>query len=141
MKYDYKKAYDKNLKPSARLHYLENARHDKDSMAKMVGHGSMAKQYGSMAKMDKSMAMKKDISPIMKHCTPMKMDYSPMKKTQPHGKYADQGLIKSYKKGDKYVAIDKSEHDSYTDERIASSKALKKAKKIARQNKAKRLNG
>jgi len=31
MKYDYKKAYDKNLKPSARLHYLENARHDQDS--------------------------------------------------------------------------------------------------------------
>ena len=31
MQYDYKKAYDKNLKPSARLHYLENARHDKDS--------------------------------------------------------------------------------------------------------------
>ena len=24
MKYDYKKAYDKDLKPSARLHYLEN---------------------------------------------------------------------------------------------------------------------
>ncbi len=31
MKYDYKKAYDKNLKPSARLHYLENARHDQDA--------------------------------------------------------------------------------------------------------------
>ena len=31
MQYDYKKAYDKNLKPSARLHYLENARHDQDS--------------------------------------------------------------------------------------------------------------
>ena len=31
MQYDYKKAYDKNLKPSARLHYLENARHDQDT--------------------------------------------------------------------------------------------------------------
>jgi len=76
MKYDYKKAYDKNLKPGERLHYLENARHDKDTMAKMHGHGSMAKQYGSMAKqygsmakMDKSMAMRKDISPIMSHCS------------------------------------------------------------------------
>jgi hypothetical protein len=79
MKYDYKKAYDKNLKPSARLHYLENARHDEDSMAKMVGHGSMAKAghengsmakaYGAMAKMDKTMAMRKDISPIMSHCS------------------------------------------------------------------------
>jgi len=27
-KYDMKMAYDKNLKPSARLHYLENERHD-----------------------------------------------------------------------------------------------------------------
>ena len=36
MKYDYKEAYNKNLKPSARLHYLENARHDKDSAAKFV---------------------------------------------------------------------------------------------------------
>ena len=72
MKYDYKKAYDKNLKPSARLHYLENARHDKDSMSKMVGHGSMAKQYGgSMAKSHHkggSMA-RQDISPIMSHCS------------------------------------------------------------------------
>ena len=31
VKYDYKKEYDKNLKPSARLHYLENARHDQDT--------------------------------------------------------------------------------------------------------------
>lgn len=36
MKYDYKEAYNKNLKPSARLHYLENARHDKDSAATFV---------------------------------------------------------------------------------------------------------
>jgi len=36
MQYDYKEAYNKNLKPSARLHYLENARHDKDSAAKFV---------------------------------------------------------------------------------------------------------
>jgi hypothetical protein len=60
---------------------------------------------------------------------------SPAKNTgeKPHGTYADQGLIKSYKKGDKHVAIDRSEHDSYEDERIASSKALTKAKKKARE--------
>ena len=34
VKFDYKQAYNKNLKPSARLHYLENARHDQDSPAK-----------------------------------------------------------------------------------------------------------
>ena len=36
IKYDYKEAYNKNLKPSARLHYLENARHDKDSAVAFV---------------------------------------------------------------------------------------------------------
>lgn len=33
--YDYKEAYNKKLTPKARLHYLENARHDTDSPAKM----------------------------------------------------------------------------------------------------------
>ena len=37
VKFDYKQAYNKNLKPSARLHYLENARHDQDSPAKKYG--------------------------------------------------------------------------------------------------------
>ena len=41
MKYDYKKAYDKNLKPSARLHYLENARHDQDSGSPATFVGGM----------------------------------------------------------------------------------------------------
>ena len=35
--YDQKEAYNKNLDPSARLHYLENARHDADSAAYMRG--------------------------------------------------------------------------------------------------------
>ena len=60
---------------------------------------------------------------------------SPAKNTEekPHGTYGDQGYIKSYKKGNKYVAIDKSEHDSYEDERVASGQALTKAKKKARE--------
>jgi len=42
--YDYKEAYNKNLTPKARLHYLENARHDQDTP--LQGHctGSPAKQ-------------------------------------------------------------------------------------------------
>ncbi len=58
---------------------------------------------------------------------------SPAKKVEPHGMYADQGLIKSYKKGDKYVAIDGSVHDSYEKERSASGRALTKAKQKARE--------
>ena len=33
--YDYKEAYNKNLTPKARLHYLENARHDQDAPTNM----------------------------------------------------------------------------------------------------------
>ena len=61
---------------------------------------------------------------------------SPAKKVEPHGMYADQGLIKSYRKGDKHVAIDKSEHNTYKEERIASAKALAKAKAKANKGKS-----
>ena len=68
--------------------------------------------------------------------TNCKKSGSPAKNTEekPHGTYGDQGLIKSYKNASgKYVAIDKSEHDSYEDERLASGQALTKAKKKARE--------
>lgn len=47
--YDYKEAYNKNLTPKARLHYLENARHDQDAPTNMCSpnhYGSPAKQVG-----------------------------------------------------------------------------------------------
>ena len=62
---------------------------------------------------------------------------SPVKKEQPHSVYADQGLIKSYKKGDKYIAIDGSSHDNPQSERQASGRALTKAKAKARANRGK----
>ena len=37
-KYDAKEAYNKNLKPSARLHYLENERHDKTHRHPILKH-------------------------------------------------------------------------------------------------------
>lgn len=46
-KYDYKEAYNKDLTAKARLHYLENARHDQDSPAKMGYGKSPAKMKGS----------------------------------------------------------------------------------------------
>jgi hypothetical protein len=58
-KYDAKEAYNKNLTASARLHYLENERHDKTHMAKvqphkrgataMYGKGPKAMKKGPMA--------------------------------------------------------------------------------------------
>ena len=44
--YDYKEAYNKNLTPKARLHYLENARHDQDTPLQGSCTGSPAKQVG-----------------------------------------------------------------------------------------------
>ena len=48
MQYDYKKAYDKNLKPSARLHYLENARHDQDTGSPNKFMGGIAGAAGQI---------------------------------------------------------------------------------------------
>lgn len=41
--YDYKEAYNKELTPKARLHYLENARHDEDSPVRMESAKMMKK--------------------------------------------------------------------------------------------------
>jgi len=62
--YDIKMAYDKKLTPKARLHYLENFDHDKDSAMKM---GSPYEKHGS---------------PYHKHGSPYHMGYkdSPMNK-------------------------------------------------------------
>lgn len=71
VKFDYKQAYNKNLKPSSRLHYLENARHDQDSPAKKIGpqglgmKGNNGYTVGSPAK--------KSCSPMKKYGSPMKM--------------------------------------------------------------------
>ena len=67
--YDYKKAYDKNLKPSARLHYLENARHDQDTPLQGNCTGSPAKQVGfGMA--NNAMAQAAQIVQPMTNVTP-----------------------------------------------------------------------
>ena len=79
--YDYKQAYNKDLKASARLHYLENARHDKDSAMKM--HHSPMKAYGSDLK--------------MKH-SPMEMKHSPMKA------YGSEVKMKTNQDGGGYAA-------------------------------------
>jgi len=60
-KYDAKEAYNKNLTASARLHYLENERHDKTHMSKIQPHKrgatAMMNKKGSTAMMDKKGAM------------------------------------------------------------------------------------
>lgn len=61
-KYDAKEAYNKNLTASARLHYLENERHDKTHMQKVQPHkGGATAMYGKGPKAMKKgpMAMSK----------------------------------------------------------------------------------
>ena len=109
VKFDYKQAYNKNLKPSARLHYLENARHDQDSPAKKIGPqglgvkgnngytvGSPAKKYGSPMKMGSHA--------IHKH-----MGGSPLNQTVEDKKPAVGRLVYDY--ADKYV-VDLSKPDA-----------------------------
>jgi hypothetical protein len=47
MKYDYKKAHDKNLPMSERFHYLENARHDQDTSSPATFMGGIAGTLGA----------------------------------------------------------------------------------------------
>ena len=76
-KYDMKMAYDKNLKPSARLHYLENERHD--APGKMM-KSPMKLESAAQEKKDLMMDMpvdKRAAAKMMK--SPNKMAKSPMK--------------------------------------------------------------
>jgi hypothetical protein len=72
--YDYKQAKNKNLDASARLHYLENARHNVDSRAavKMMGKSPAKLESAAQEKKDLMMDM-----PIDKRAA-AKMAKSPM---------------------------------------------------------------
>ncbi len=56
--YDMKEAYNKNLSPSARLHYLENERHDKDSPNKMYGKKHSPNKMKDMSPLEKELVGK-----------------------------------------------------------------------------------
>ena len=68
--YDAKEAYNKNLKASARLHYLENLRHDHDSPAKMEGYDN-PNAYEDNARRDEERKDKKQKrnAALQAHCT------------------------------------------------------------------------
>jgi len=69
--YDAKEAYNKNLKASARLHYLENLRHDHDSPAKNIDprEDKNSYEYDEDFAADKKAARKaKRNAAAQKHC-------------------------------------------------------------------------
>ena len=70
-RYDAKEAYNKNLKASARLHYLENLRHDHDSPAKNIDprEDKSSYEYDEDFAADKKAARKaKRNAAAQKHC-------------------------------------------------------------------------
>jgi hypothetical protein len=64
-RYDAKEAYNKDLTASARLHYLENDRHDHDSPAHMSVNQRINDSLGLGQNNDKTP------SPMNSHCSPM----------------------------------------------------------------------
>ena len=93
--YDYKEAYNKNLTPSARLHYLENARHDQDTP--LQGHctGSPAKQVGfGMA--NNAMAQATQMVQPMTNVTPagssLVNPFSPQAQANTQGVFGNQQM-------------------------------------------------
>ena len=81
--YDYKEAKNKNLDASARLHYLENARHNVDSRSavKMMGESPAKLESAAQEKKDLMMDMPIDKRAAAKMAkSPMEMaGESPMK--------------------------------------------------------------
>jgi len=68
-KYDYKEAYNKNLTPKARLHYLENARHDQDAKCPSCG-SPLHSNCGSPAKQVVDPTMQQQMVQPMTNVTP-----------------------------------------------------------------------
>ena len=64
-RYDAKEAYNKDLTASARLHYLENDRHDHESPAHMSVNQRINDSFGLGQNNDKTP------SPMNSHCSPM----------------------------------------------------------------------
>lgn len=69
-KYDYKEAYNKNLTPKARLHYLENARHDEDTPLQGNCTGSPNKFMGANLTAMDPMLKQKMASELMTNVPP-----------------------------------------------------------------------
>ena len=107
-RYDAKKAYDKNLSASARMHYLENDIADKKGPKAMKKEGAMAYKEGPMAMMssfDKVHRHRRGATAMME-----KGPKAMIKKKGPMAKKFDsttdkgiKGLGSSNRSGGKYV--------------------------------------
>tara|TARA_Y100000356_G_scaffold95125_1_gene80535 strand:+ start:160 stop:612 length:453 start_codon:yes stop_codon:yes gene_type:complete len=102
-RYDAKEAYNKDLTASARLHYLENVRHDHDSPANMHTDAHMRRQAKRIAKKTKGDAQ--DIYYEMKSKKMSEKKDSPMKMEGKGCAKSEGGSGCVVKRGDEYVIL------------------------------------
>ena len=147
VKFDYKQAYNKNLKPSARLHYLENARHDQDSPAKKygspmkTGSHSIHKHMGGSALFNYSEArdLEKDM-PVDKDATggrstaKSKIEAGRKLKQEGRAQKKSERKVKSLDRKAKRAEKAEASGDTRKADRLKRS-AQRKKDRIARKNK------
>ena len=102
-RYDAKEAYNKDLTASARLHYLENVRHDHDSPANMHTDAHMRRQAKRIAKKTKGDAQ--DIYYEMKSKKMSEKKDSPMKMEGKGCAKSEGGSGCVVKRGGEYVIL------------------------------------
>ena len=102
-RYDAKEAYNKDLTASARLHYLENVRHDHDSPANMHTDAHMRRQAKKIARKTKGDAQ--DIYYEMKSKKMSEKKDSPMKMEGKGCAKSEGGSGCVVKRGDEYVIL------------------------------------
>ena len=102
-RYDAKEAYNKDLTASARLHYLENVRHDHDSPANMHTDAHMRRQAKRIAKRTKG--DEQDIYYEMKSKKMSEKKDSPMKMEGKGCAKSEGGSGCVVKRGDEYVIL------------------------------------
>ena len=102
-RYDAKEAYNKDLTASARLHYLENVRHDHDSPANMHTDAHMRRQAKRIAKRTKG--DEQDIYYEMKSKKMSEEKDSPMKMEGKGCAKSEGGSGCVVKRGDEYVIL------------------------------------
>ena len=102
-RYDAKEAYNKDLTASARLHYLENVRHDHDSPANMHTDAHMRRQAKRIAKRTKG--DEQDIYYEMKSKKMSEKKDSPAKNIKSFAKKVRTGVLKPvFDVAEKYLA-------------------------------------
>jgi len=128
-KYDYKEAYNKNLTPKARLHYLENARHDQDAKCPSCG-SPLHSNCGSPARQVVDPTMQQQMIQPMTNLPPkgssLVNPFPPQAQAVAQGMYGNQQMMQNAA-GAPFMYKDGSplEGNAFIGAKIAAEKAGK----------------